>query len=231
MDGGWCKEGSVDFVRVSRIRKLFKTNDIDHVLHITVAYNSVLSYRVTSRFTQSKLLFYHLYAIMFCKFIFVLIYVSFYCYSVNWLLFSIMNDGTPHNLTMALAGRSRNNCICLIIRPARIRQGGYVLAGIILSVCLFICLSVRNFTWKKTIYRVFMKILDKEFTIKFSKSSGFGSGSRNFFEGILPLWDRRNSVCFADNSKSYRRILVKFFEGWDFSLDFGAYPNIIQAFF
>ena len=40
---------------------------------------------------------------------------------------------------------------------------------------------------KKTIYRVFMKILDKEFTIKFSKSSGFGSGSRNFFEGILPL--------------------------------------------
>ena len=81
---------------------------------------------------------------------------------------------------------------------------------------LFICLSVSSFTQKLlTRSEYFTRdrdaSLDKEVTIEFWKSLGFGSGSQNFSNKFLPLWNMGNSVNFADNAISCQ--ILMFFEG------------------
>ena len=68
----------------------------------------------------------------------------------------------------------------------RLRQGGYVVP--------IVCLSVSNFSKKNYTHRIFMKILpeiskDKEKLIKVWKSAASGSGSMNFLKDSSILRD------------------------------------------
>ena len=88
-----------------------------------------------------------------------------------------------------------------------LRQGGYVMPGVCLSVCVSICLYVCWQLYVKTTERVFMKIspqtynVNKTKLIKFWKSNASGSGSRDCLKDSSTL---RDGV-FFHNFGSYLR--------------------------
>jgi len=130
-------------------------------------------------------------------------------------------------LSLLSTGRSGNNYIGLTM-PAH-NSVGYLPPPRRLFPPAFVCLPVHLSVCQehhiKTTDRVFKKISDKEFTIKFSKSSRFGSGSRNFLKEFCHCEIGEIQYVLLITQKVTDKFLWWFFEGWDFALDFGAYPD------
>ena len=81
-----------------------------------------------------------------------------------------------------------------------------MLPNVCLSVCLSVCLLAT--LHKKIRSDLYNNIttefsLDKKAAVKFWKSSGYGSGSREFLKEFLPLWVGEIRHILLDNSRRY----------------------------